>query len=104
LDSPLPSHLNGFYVIKPRWEATVEDLFQDRLLPLVVDADERRAQVRRLIKRLRDRPGKLPSWAPEMGMDLDPLDIESWKPVEEVFEPTTRTTRHHLTTLPGGPG
>jgi hypothetical protein len=78
-----------------RQSATVGDLylFQDRLLPLIIGADERRGQVRRVIKRLRDRPGKLPSGAPELGTGLDPLDIETWKLEEEVFERVARQLR-----------
>ncbi len=72
-----------------------EDLyqFQDRLFPLVMDADERRGQVSRVIKRLRAKPGKLPRDAPELGINGDPLDLESWKLEEEVLERVARQLR-----------
>ena len=67
--------------------------FQEKLFPLILEADQRRAQVSRILKRMGRRGGTLPADAPELGSGLDPHDIESWQVEDEVFERVARQLR-----------
>jgi hypothetical protein len=72
-----------------------EDLyfFQDRLFDHVLEADRRRGQVRRVVKRLEGKSGTLPADAPELVLGTDPFDIETWRLEEEVYERVARQFR-----------
>ncbi|MFU8871029.1 hypothetical protein [Micromonospora sp. SL4-19] len=59
--------------------------FQQRLFEIVLGVEEHRAQVRRVITRLR-RGQKIPAGAPELGIASEPLNPESWLLEEEVLE------------------
>lgn len=60
--------------------------FQDRLFRLVLEVEERRSEISRVLKRLRKPGGTVPRAAPELGTGLDPSDLDSWRLEDEVFE------------------
>jgi len=60
--------------------------FQRRLSELVLEVEQRRAEISRVRKRLGRRGGTLPADAPELGTGLDPANLDSWVLEAEVFE------------------
>lgn len=67
--------------------------FQEQLFGLILDADERRGAVSRVIKRLAKPAGTVPADAPALGTNLDRADIESWRLEEKVHERVARQLR-----------
>ncbi|GAB3414152.1 hypothetical protein [Flindersiella endophytica] len=60
--------------------------FQERLFQLVLDTEQRRSEISRIIKRLKKPGGTLPVGAPDLGTDRDPSDLDSWLLEDEVYE------------------
>jgi len=67
--------------------------FQQRLIDLLLGVERDRAAVSRARKMLRKTPGKLPSQAPELRSELDPLDPYAWELEYEVYERVCRQLR-----------
>ncbi|WP_159079305.1 hypothetical protein [Plantactinospora sp. BC1] len=60
--------------------------FQERLFGLVLEIEQRRSEISRVMKRLRKPGGTLPRGAPDLGTDLDPSGLDSWMLEDEVYE------------------
>ncbi|MEU4383563.1 hypothetical protein [Micromonospora echinofusca] len=60
--------------------------FQEQLFRLVLEVEQRRSEISRVVKRLKKPGGRVPRDAPELGTELDPSDHDSWLLEAEVFE------------------
>jgi hypothetical protein len=60
--------------------------FQGGLLRIVLEVEERRSEIKRVLKRLGRPGGTVPRDAPELGTGLDARELESWQLEDEVFE------------------